>query len=63
MSTTAIRKGPKISTNIDPLAEFAAHLVSTKLVFDPTAWSKANPGQDVNAAIAEAKRQGYEVKQ
>jgi len=32
-------------------------------VFDPQAWQKANPRGDVNAAIAAAKQQGYEVKQ
>jgi hypothetical protein len=32
-------------------------------VFDSQAWSSANPGKDVNAAIAQAKQQGYEVKQ
>jgi hypothetical protein len=32
-------------------------------VFNPTAWSAAHPGQDVNAAIAYAKSQGYAVKQ
>jgi hypothetical protein len=32
-------------------------------VFNPAAWSTAHPGQDVNAAIAYAKSQGYAVKQ
>ncbi len=31
--------------------------------FDPAAWQKTHPGQDVNAAIAYAQSQGYEVKQ
>jgi hypothetical protein len=31
--------------------------------FDPAAWQKANPTGDVNAAIAAAKQQGYQVKQ
>ena len=31
-------------------------------VFDSKAWSAANPGKDLNAAIASAKQQGYEVK-
>lgn len=31
--------------------------------FSPTAWSRANPGGDVNAAIAAAKAQGYPVVQ
>jgi hypothetical protein len=31
--------------------------------FDPDAWSKANPTGDVNAAIAEAKRRGLNIKQ
>lgn len=35
----------------------------TSHVFDSTAWQKTHPGQDVNAAIAYAKSQGYEVKQ
>lgn len=35
----------------------------TSHVFDPVAWQKTHPGQDVNAAIAYAKSQGYEVKQ
>jgi hypothetical protein len=32
-------------------------------VFNPAAWTAAHPGQDVNAAIAYAKSQGYAVKQ
>ena len=32
-------------------------------VFDPAAWKAKNPQGDVNAAIAAAKQQGYEVKQ
>ncbi len=35
----------------------------TSHVFDSTAWQRTHPGQDVNAAIAYAKSQGYEVKQ
>jgi hypothetical protein len=31
-------------------------------VFDSKAWAIANPGKDVNAAIAAAKQQGYEVR-
>lgn len=31
-------------------------------VFDSKAWAAANPGKDVNAAVAAAKAQGYEVK-
>lgn len=31
-------------------------------VFDSQAWAKANRGKDVNAAIAAAKQQGYEVR-
>jgi hypothetical protein len=31
--------------------------------FSPSAWSKANPGGDVNAAIAAAKAQGFPVVQ
>jgi hypothetical protein len=32
-------------------------------VFNATKWAAAHPGQDVNAAIAQAKAQGYQVKQ
>jgi hypothetical protein len=32
-------------------------------VFSPSAWAAANPGKDVNAAIAEAKRRGIPVMQ
>jgi hypothetical protein len=32
-------------------------------IFNATAWAKANPGKDVNAAIAAAKAQGYQVTQ
>jgi hypothetical protein len=32
-------------------------------VFNPASWSAAHPGQDVSAAIAYAKSQGYAVKQ
>jgi hypothetical protein len=31
--------------------------------FNATKWAAANPGKDVNAAIAKAKSQGYQVKQ
>lgn len=31
-------------------------------VFDSKSWAAANPGKDLNAAIAQAKAQGYEVK-
>jgi hypothetical protein len=31
-------------------------------VFDSKAWAAANPGKDVNSAIAAAKQQGYEVR-
>jgi hypothetical protein len=31
-------------------------------VFDSKAWAAANPGKDVNAAVAAAKQQGYEVR-
>jgi len=31
-------------------------------IFDSKAWATANPGKDVNAAIAAAKQQGYEVR-
>jgi hypothetical protein len=32
-------------------------------VFNASAWATANPGKDVNAAIAAAKAQGLQVKQ
>jgi hypothetical protein len=32
-------------------------------VFNAQSWAAAHPGQDVNAAIAQAKAQGYQVKQ
>jgi hypothetical protein len=32
-------------------------------VFNATTWAAAHPGQDINAAIAQAKAQGYQVKQ
>jgi hypothetical protein len=32
-------------------------------VFNASTWAAAHPGQDVNAAIAQAKAQGYQVKQ
>jgi hypothetical protein len=32
-------------------------------IFSPSAWAKANPGGDMNAAIAAAKAQGYQVQQ
>lgn len=32
-------------------------------VFDAKAWAAANPGKDVNAAIASAKAKNYEIKQ
>lgn len=32
-------------------------------VFSPAAWANANPGKDVNAAIAAAKQQGYQVQE
>lgn len=32
-------------------------------IFNPTAWKAANPNGDVNAAIAAAKQQGYQVAQ
>jgi hypothetical protein len=32
-------------------------------VFDPQAWKSANPQGDINAAIRQAKAQGYQVKQ
>jgi hypothetical protein len=32
-------------------------------VFNATAWAQANPGKDVNAAIAAAQAQGLQVKQ
>jgi hypothetical protein len=35
---------------------------ASKGVFNSAAWAAANKGQDVEAAKAEAKRQGYEVK-
>lgn len=31
-------------------------------VFDPAAWSQTNPGQDIEAAKAEARRQNYKIK-
>jgi hypothetical protein len=31
--------------------------------FNAAKWAAANPGKDVNAAIAKAKSQGYQVKQ
>lgn len=34
-----------------------------KPTFSPSKWRAANPNGDVNAAIAEAKRQGYQVTQ
>jgi hypothetical protein len=35
---------------------------ATTHVFDSKAWAAANPGKDVNAAIAAAKAQNYEIK-
>jgi hypothetical protein len=32
-------------------------------VFDPAKWAAANPGRDVNSAIAEARAQGYKIAQ
>lgn len=32
-------------------------------VFNARAWAAANPGKDVNAAIAKAKAQGYQIQQ
>jgi hypothetical protein len=32
-------------------------------VFDPAKWAAANPGKDVNKAIAKAREQGYQVVQ
>jgi hypothetical protein len=41
----------------------AAPATRVPAVFDPAAWAAANPGKDVNVAIAAAKQRGFQIKQ
>ncbi len=46
----------KVNSNVTPPPAPQSH------VFDSKKWAAANPGKDVNVAIAQAKKQGYEVR-
>jgi hypothetical protein len=46
-----------------PTTQNQSNFAPDRHVFDAKAWAAANPGKDVNAAIAKAQSQGFEVKQ
>jgi hypothetical protein len=51
-----------LKKQFSPQAQNPSQASAQTHIFDPQAWATANPGKDVNAAIAFAKTQGFQVK-
>jgi hypothetical protein len=52
----------QVNQNLSPTRQVQPPAAPETYVFNSAAWATANPGKDVNAAIALAKQKGYEVK-
>jgi hypothetical protein len=57
MLSQGLPENTGVAIQVKPAATPQTH------VFDSKAWGAANPGKDVNAAIAQAKSQGFQIKQ